>query len=180
MDIKKVRQKGTEELRTDQVGYDKRETRSKLLFYASMGVLGIILIGIAVLIFWSVQMGTVLEIKNSPVPVRPTKIDSDQYILLHYDYCKHSDAEGVVQSSLVSKTSVLVLPEARDTTKEGCNEFDAPYPVPGQTAPEIYHYHFKACYPLNPVKEVCIEWDSKEFEIQGPEPKREIKITYKK
>lgn len=177
-DLNAQPQRSKKILETERVETNKIST--KVGFYLSAVAIAIVLIIVSTFLFWSFGDGTVLEIKNAPVPVRPTKIDSDQYILLHYDYCKYSNAEGIVESSLVSKTSVLVLPEVTDTTKKGCKEFDAPYPVPGQASPETYHYHFKACYPINPIKTVCTEWDSKEFEIEGPEPKKEIKITYER
>jgi hypothetical protein len=176
MNTKVIKRKGVEELRTDQLAIDTRETKSKLLFYGAMGILGLTVASLAVFLYWTIQMGTVLEIKNAPVPVRPKIIDKSQYVLLHYNYCKHTNSEGLVESQLISKTSVLVLPDAVDSTKKACHEFDAPYPIPGQTAPETYHYHFKACYPINPVKKVCTEWDSKPFTIEGPKPEIEIQI----
>jgi hypothetical protein len=141
-----------------------------------MLVLGITAIALIIYLYWLFQIGTVLEIKNNPVPVRPKTIDHDQYIILHYDYCKYSNTEGTVESSLVSKTTVLPLPTLEDTTKKACHSFDAPYPLPGQAPSETYHYKFKACYPLNPVKTVCTEWESKEFVIKSPEIKRNIEI----
>lgn len=179
MNINVVKQKGKEELRVDQKIADKQESKSKLLFYTSISILAMILFGIGLFFYWSVQTGTILEVKNNPVPVRPTMIDKDQYLLLHYDYCKYSDAEGVVISSLVSKTSILPLPEAIDRTGKSCRAFDAPYPVPGQTPPGTYHYEFKACYPLNPIKTTCVEWQSKEFTIKGTEIKRNIEVPKK-
>lgn len=154
----------------------KQEVKSKRLFYAVMGFLGLLGVLVLVLTYWTFERGPVLEIKNNPVPVRPTKIADDEYILLHYNYCKHSDAEGTVEGHLVSKTSVIPLPPTTDTTKANCRQFDAPNPIPGQAPPETYHYHYKACYPLNPIKESCTEWRSKEFTIEGPKIERNIQI----
>lgn len=179
MNIKVIKQKSTEELRTDKVEVDKRETKSKVFFYVIMGVLGLISLLLIVFFYWTLQSDKVLEIKNAPVPVRPTTIDTDQYILLHYDYCKYKSVHGIVETSLVSKTTVLPLPIAKDTTEKDCKAFDAPYPVPGNTPPETYHYHFKACYPLNPIKIVCTEWDSKTFDVEGPRPDINIEIPKK-
>lgn len=152
------------------------KTSTRIGFYLSIAALGIVGATLAVFLFWSLEKDTVLEIKNSPVPVRPTQIDNDEYILLHYDYCKYSDAVGTVESQLVSKTAVLPLPTVKDKTDANCKEFDAPYPVPGQAAPETYHYHFKACYPINPIKTTCTEWNSKTFEIKGEEIERDIQV----
>ncbi len=155
----------------------EQKKRDRIFMMYIFGILGIFAIFVAYIFYLLQQPGTVLEINNTPVPVRPTKIDQDQYIILHYDYCKHSNAQGLVTSSLVSKTSKVLLPDATDKTEKACKAFDAPVPVPGQTPTGTYHYEFEACYQLNPLKESCTQWESQEFMIKGDEPEKNIEIT---
>lgn len=154
-----------------------QKKRDKIFMTYAMGTLGLFALFAAYIFYLLHQPGVVLEIKNSPVSVRPTEIDDEQYVILHYDYCKHSNAEGKVETALISKATKVLLPDVKDRTEKDCKVFDAPYPVPGQTPPGKYHYHFKACYQLNILKQSCTEWRSQEFTIVAEEFEKDVETT---
>lgn len=143
----------------------KKFNTGKIVFFVliALATLPFILAG-----FWNFQPGNILEITNQPVPVRPETVHNEIYVSLIYDYCKHMDIKGKIETKLVSNKTTLGLPDIEESSTAACKKgVQVPQPIPPQTPLDTYHYHFKAIYVLNPLRTVTYEWDSASFVVKG-------------
>lgn len=135
------------------------------LYFGIVTFLGAMTI-VVLVFFWSIYPKTVIEIKKVPVPSLKKEVLVGDYITLIYNYCKHIEAEGTVKSSLVSKTTVIDLPDSIDTTHKGCHlELQVPMPIPKQAATDMYHFHYIYESCPNPIRCITSEWDTQEFHV---------------
>lgn len=169
--------------RTDkqQTAYEKSEkapslqaaeTSKKLSRFAFIA-LGMTFLAIGVFIYWYIYPYKVLDIKYTPVSVRPTIISDNTYIVAHFDYCKSTNSRGVNDIAIVSIKTQISLPESIDTLPVGCHVVDVPLPIPLQAEPDTYHFHFHVVYQVNPIRTIMQDFDTKEFKILG-QPKQPV------
>ncbi len=113
--------------------------------------------------YWTIAEYKALDIKVQPVPILKghERVKAGDFSFLVFNYCKNTDAVGRVVVTLVSTRSAILTPPYDDTTKKICvPRLLAPMIVPPQTTPDKYHYHFRIVYPVNPIKNVVVEFDS--------------------
>jgi hypothetical protein len=137
-------------------------------FYLIYGLLGLGAVIGVIFLYWAFQFPRqVLAVKNVPVPVITNPVAAGGVAVLTYDYCKYIDADGKLYTSLISHKTELLLPLADERTRKACaDHLQVPMIVPPQALPDRYHFHFRATYRLNPLREVTVEWDSQEFEVK--------------
>lgn len=117
--------------------------------------------------YWGAAQYDVLDIRQSPVPVRPKEVSGpDPTIIATIDYCKKLDVEGTAVVTLVSKKTVLLTPAYKDKTPKTCATLEAALLIPPQATPDVYHYHWRVVYKVNPIKTVVEEFDTEEFELK--------------
>lgn len=141
--------------------------RTKQIFtYLSLIILTVI---VARFVIWSFQSSEVLQIKNSPVPVKTVTgvPESKGIIFMKIDYCKKIKATGEVRVSFVGKSVERFLPKSIDKQDPTCKVVDLPILIPVDLPPGNYHVHFRTSYDINPIKQdIITEFDSKDFEVK--------------
>lgn len=146
--------------------YISAKIKSLAGFYVSAFVLLLAFMSVGVFYYWTFFPDKILEVKELPVPVtKPQNIESGRILILKFDYCKHADVKGIVESSLVSDRNVVILPSYKEETPVGCKKIDAPMILPYTVITQKYHVHYKITYQVNPIREVVVEFDSAEFEL---------------
>lgn len=148
----------------------KREFDHRLGFYIAAALLLVSLSIIALILFWTLYPFRVLEIRNSPVPVVEERVEAGKLVYALHNYCKFSDAEGLLERRIVSDSTSLALPGIPERTKAECrNEVLVPAVVPPQARPGTYRIHHKVTYKVNPLKSLVYEWDSQPFRVVEPD-----------
>lgn len=120
-----------------------------------------------VFLFWSVQSSNVLEVKNSPFPVRPPVVSNSDAIFVRISYCKHSSAKGAVVARLIGKRSIIRLPWPEDTQAARCFDQEVPIPIPAYATDDVYYFQFDVTYQVNPIKTQTVTMRSQEFTVQS-------------
>lgn len=116
--------------------------------------------------YWLFWPFDVLTINREPVPAtQPENIKSGRVIFLNIDYCKHSDAHGLVERTLVSDRMVIDLPSYQDRSPKGCGRIEAPIILPYTVATQRFHIHYKVVYQVNPLRKVVEEFNTTDFDI---------------
>lgn len=141
---------------TDNVA--KFQAKIAYVFFSVLVVL------MGVLLYWAIYPTEVLRINKLPVPVTiPENIKSGRILMLKFDYCKYTPAEGVVERTLVSDRNVITLPTYKDQSAPGCDVIDVPTILPYTIIEQKYHIHYKVTYQVNPLREIVEEFDSAPF-----------------
>jgi hypothetical protein len=156
------------------MSFKTRHHLTQILTYATLSVMAV---GGSLYLYWSFQSTKVLDIKNTPVPVRPQEINPEATVILHYNYCKRSDVHGVVTGAIVSSSTKILLPDAEEITPKTCKEFDVPVIIPGQTTDGVYHLEYTAVYRVNPLKVSVEKWRTQEFTVKHVPPLPEPPVT---
>ncbi len=123
---------------------------------------------VGIILFWlySVPMKAI-DVTPNPIPVITKTATPGSYIVLKYSYCKNVKSAGRVSISMVSTTSQLMLPTARESSEKKCySSVLAPFPIPPQATPGVYHYHFRAIYQVNPLRSITQDYDTQPFTVQ--------------
>lgn len=148
----------------------KRFKTANIIAYAALVFVSLM---IGVCAYWALSETDVLEIKNSPVPVRTIREhpEADGVVILKVDYCKKIRATGKVRTSFVGESREVFLPVAEDKQPPQCNAgqlqpIEVPVLIPKDLSPGNYHIHFRITYDINPVRNgVVEEFDSQQFEV---------------
>jgi hypothetical protein len=117
-------------------------------------------------LYWLYGPSEVLQVHNSPVPVRPTSQKADQLVFLIVNYCKLQAKPGTVRRALVSSTIRVMLPIQTDNGPTTCTQVDAPLLIPKGIVPDTYHVHIDVTYQLNPLRQVTESLDSQDFVVE--------------
>lgn len=121
---------------------------------------------IGIVFYWYIVPYSILEIKNSPVPVVPKEVNGLRYVTAIFDYCKNVEVEGKIEIALVSDKTKLELPSSHETTKKGCkSDFEVPLPIPPHASTDTYHYHYIVTYKPNPLRTIVVEFDTEAFKV---------------
>lgn len=129
-----------------------------LITIIAVGILGLVL-------FWVYQPSNVLEVKNSPFPVRIVNDGDNKIVVMHINYCKNISKQGKVRVSYVSKSEEVFLPVADENGPKQCQETDIPIILPKDLKPDVYKIKFRATYDINPIKkDVVNEFESQSFD----------------
>lgn len=145
----------------------KQTKAQRILRYFLYAIVGMG-VGVAVLfLFWLIQSPTVLQIKNSPFPIRPPVVSQDDIIWVKANYCKLSDVSGELVVRLIGKRSIIRLPYSNDNQKAGCVDRELPIPVPEYATDDVYYIQFDATYQVNPIKTQVVTMRSQEFTVKS-------------
>lgn len=109
-----------------------------------------------------------LDVKNSPFPVRPNELAQEDIINVHVEYCKLSDAHGNVITRLVGHKSIIRLPWPDDTQPARCVDTWIAIPIPAYANDDRYHFEFEVDYHINPIKTQSVVMESQEFTVKAP------------
>lgn len=117
-------------------------------------------------LYWLYGSDKVLNVKNGPVPIRPTTQDSDDLVFMIVNYCKLQGVDGVIRRSLVSTSVRVILPLQSDTSPKTCTQADVPLLIPKGVVPDTYYVNVQIEYQINPIKKVIETFDSQAFTIR--------------
>lgn len=135
----------------------------------------VIAFGLFVILRWSFQDATVLEIHNSPFPVRIVPDPSGNtggIVFLKADYCKSQNIDGQLRMSYVSASREIFLPATKEQLPKGCDSREVPVVVPKDLPKDTYKITFKAIYDVNPLKQgEVVNFESQPFTI-GSSPQQ--------
>jgi hypothetical protein len=142
-------------------------TLRELFKYAMIAGLGVIAFAVGIFLYWSASGSDVLEIKNTPVPVRTIREHptAEGVVILHVDYCKNVTATGRVRTSFYNSSREVFLPVSTDYQQPGCYDVEVPVLIPKDIPPGTYRVKFRVIYQVNPIKQVIEEFDSKPFQV---------------
>lgn len=144
-------------------------TRNKIGIYIVYGAL-LVLAGVVVIFLrWAYQTTDVLEVKNSPFPVRTIRETPavDGVVILKVDYCKKTDTVGRVRTSFVSSSREVFLPVTYDRQLAQCQNTEVPIVIPHDMTSGRYRVKFHVEYQVNPIKTAVEEFESVEFDVVG-------------
>jgi hypothetical protein len=131
--------------------------------YVSMGIAAVAL---GVFYYWALTPMDIIQIKNSPVEIRPPQNTVGNAEILTHNFCKLTDDHGTLRISFVGVATENFLPISQENSPKQCNDkLEFPILIPQTLAPGKYHVHFKATYKPNPIRTVIEEWDSQSFEV---------------
>lgn len=139
---------------------------NKLVIVAMLVLAG----AIGVLLYWSFESEKVLEIHNSPFPVRTIRKHptAGGVIILKVDYCKVKDVDGELRVSYVSESREIFLPLSKERGPVTCADTEVPILIPNDLPPDTYKIKFRAIYNINPLKRnVISEFESRKVEVDG-------------
>lgn len=147
--------------------------RSKIVNRLVVVALIVVALGLGVILKWSFVDENILEVKNSPFPVRTIREHptANGVVLLNVDMCKYTDIEGSVRTSFVSDSREIFLPLSRENIPKGCFNREIPVIIPKDIVADTYKIKFRVTYDLNPLKrEISDQFESKEFVVDPQTP----------
>jgi hypothetical protein len=126
-------------------------------------------LGLFVILRWSFEDTTVLEIHNNPFPARivpdPTG-KTGGIIFLQADYCKDKNVSGTTRISYVSANREVFLPLAPEQLPKGCASKEVPIVIPRDLPQDTYKVRFHVTYDVNPLKNnVTTDFESRSFTV---------------
>ncbi len=142
--------------------------KTKVFNWIAAGALLIIMVGIGRILTWSLASANVLEINNSPFPVRTIREhpSADGVVILQVNFCKNIDIEGNLRISFVSESREVFLPLSVERSAKECRETEVPVLLPKGLPPDIYKVKFRVTYNINPIKKGIVEeFESQKFEV---------------
>lgn len=122
--------------------------------------------GIGILLYWGAASTDVIEVKNSPVPIRTIREHptAGGVVIISVDYCKKVKADGDARISFVSESREIFLPVSKERTEPTCQVTEFPVLLPNDIPADQYKIKFRFTYDLNPIKRgVVEEFESKPF-----------------
>lgn len=154
---------------TDEMISPPRTQRNKVVNYLLSFALLVLTLATGLLLYWSFQNEDVLQVKNSPFPVRTIREHptANGVIILSVDLCKQTSAVGRVRTSFVSQSRDILLPISEDRGPKGCNKVEVPVLIPSDTPADTYRVKFHVDYKINPLKTVVEEFESEPFIVDG-------------
>jgi hypothetical protein len=97
-----------------------------------------------------------IEIQNT--------VRAGEVLVIKWDFCKHTNQPGVIHRAL-HDTYVYQISTAYTSTPKGCfvqmEQIATKEFMPAGT----YRYVATACYNVNPIREVCVNYETPAFEI---------------
>jgi hypothetical protein len=146
--------------------YRQLSLRTRLMTGAVYFALGIIAVALAVVMYWSLTGRDALDVKNTPLPVKPVVVKSEETVYLTVHVCKKTTANGRVSRRFVSNRTELLSPTVNEGLGQGCYEnLEVPVPIPPQTPPGRYRINYRVTYRTNPMHTVVEDFSSDEFEV---------------
>lgn len=130
-----------------------------------------IAISLGILLTWALQSEDVLNVKQSPIPVRTVRDTptGDGVVILNLDYCKNANIEGDMRISFVSTTREQFLPIVKERSAPGCSKTESPILIPKDLPADEYQIKIRVTYDVNPLKQKIIEeFKSETININQP------------
>lgn len=145
----------------------KPTTAQRVLRYVLYAIVATA-VGVASLfLYWVLQSNTVLDVKNSPFPIRPPVVSQDDVIWVKANYCKNVDVTGTIMVRLIGKRSIIRLPYDNESQRAGCVDRELPIPIPAYATDDIYYIQFDVTYQINPIKTQNVTMRSQEFTVKS-------------
>lgn len=120
----------------------------------------------AIVFYWNVQPTDVLDIKNTPYPVRPDTVDPGSAVVVSANYCKLQAINGSLVVRFVGKKSIIRSPDTSERGPKGCQKLEFPILLPPQLAHDTYYIEFQSTYRINPITTVDEVSRSQEFTVR--------------
>lgn len=117
------------------------------------------------LTYWNLQNPTVLDVKNSPFPVRPASNSPGDIEFIHVNYCKTFQAKGTVILNMVGEKSIIRLPFSIENSPKQCLNTEVPIVIPVYAVNDTYYFDFKITYRINPIRTKVVELKSQTFKL---------------
>lgn len=147
---------------------------TKFINYIIVSFLVIIGLSIGIFLSWSFADENILEVKNSPFPVRVIDDPTGQtggIAFLKVDYCKHADITGEVRMSYVSKSREVFLPLMKERYQTGCYYEEIPVIIPLNLLADEYKIKFRVTHDKNPIKkDVTVNFESQPISVGTRKP----------
>lgn len=142
-------------------------TSQRVLRYVLYSIVALA-VGVASLfLYWLVQSGSVLDVKNSPFPIRPPVVSQDDIIWVKANYCKNANISGAILVRLIGKRSIIRLPYDNENQGIGCVNREVPIPIPEYATDDVYYIQFDITYQINPIKTQMVTMRSQEFTVKS-------------
>lgn len=142
-------------------------TAQRILRWVLYAIVGIA-VGVASLfLYWVLQSNTVLDVKNSPFPIRPPVVSQDDVIWVKANYCKNINVDGAITVRLIGKRSIIRLPYDNESQHVGCVDRELPIPIPEYATDDEYYIQFDVVYQINPIKTQSVTMRSQEFTVKS-------------
>lgn len=152
---------------TPKIETEPVTTKKKVGFYIAYAAIAIIALVVGIFLYWSFQPDKVLQVNNSPFPVRTIREHptADGVVILKVDLCKHSGTVGQVRTSFVSESREIFLPLGKEQLPKGCLKQEVPVLIPTDTPEGKYKIKFSVTYQINPIKRSVEVFETREFVV---------------
>ena len=115
--------------------------------------------------YWHLYPYNPLEIEQ---PLRVLNEDktvvAGEILRYHCHFTKHTDKIPAINRRLVDGITYS-FPETKPRNPVGENEFTCTLEIPRSIPEGNYRLDTQACYRMNPVREVCVEYSTDEFKV---------------
>lgn len=119
--------------------------------------------------FWYLYPYKPLEI-TSPLKVlnENKTVEAGDLLYFQADFVKNTDISPVLQKRLVDGI-VYSLPSTIPHNKTGDSSKIVVNDIPRSIPPNLYKMEFTACYQMNPIREVCVDYETEKFIVTKAE-----------
>lgn len=127
----------------------------------------LILISGIVLLFWywTLRPYNPLEIKQPLQIINENKtVVAGELLFYEVDFEKNTKIQPTIHRRLIDGI-VFNFPAVTSQNIAGPNKLIASLEIPHSIPPGNYFLESVACYQMNPVREICVEYASEEFEV---------------
>lgn len=127
-------------------------------------ILGIFL-NVGYILYLALYPFKTVEIYNAPVPVLNSPVPAGGVVSYEINYCRFTDKTAKVTRTLVGK-SVTTLADFTATSRKGCHDTKVANTIlPTYTEPGTYHLEVNACFNVNPIRNECTNFSTKDFQV---------------
>ena len=117
-----------------------------------------------VLWFWYVYPYKPLVVDKQPLEVFNSPVKAGEILKYEVNFTKNTDRRPVIYRRFVDGL-VYNLPPSYPLNPQGTRTNITSVDIPINLPPGIYTLESTTCYQMNPIREICVEYTTDEFEV---------------
>lgn len=133
-------------------GESKWDRRVNRLIAATLVVIAMCL---GIMLLWASADSEPITLNQNPLPTRTIRDHptAGGVVYLTADFCKNTNAVGILRISFVSKSHEVFLPLTKEESSKGCHKSEIVVLIPENIQPDTYKIKLGLSYDLNPLKQ---------------------------
>lgn len=138
--------------------------KQKILNIVSYMTLLLTMFFVGTIFFWLNYPYKPIDVKNDPVTLNDTVVESGGTLYYYIDYCKYTDRSATVVKTFIDGVSYSV-PTVQVASSPGCAGLFVPVSVPYSLPAGEYVLRITLIYKVNPIRDVEITVYTEPFEV---------------